>query len=203
MSSEAALKAFDNCPNRTTREEDFESFSVCVRYPEGFELPISSIFSYDSVRSQLAQKLGCVACPYKNRLAKPEGETEIFEGFHASIIENCKPKFEAGHYDDAVLTGILVVRDRLRELTGFETAAEAFGRGGLVIAGSANEHTDNNFQEGSRFIMMANDRFRNELAHTNDQNDIIKDPNYALQFIGMSSISAYMLDGATVSPPQA
>lgn len=192
-----ALRAFDNCPNRTTNEKAGKSFSICIRYSEGFKLE-NGTFEHSYTRSVLAQQLGCIACPYKDTFTQPESVKDIFAGYHPSIVQNCKPKFVAGHYDDAVLTGILVVRDRLRLLTGYETAAEAFGRGGLVIAGSANAHTENNFQEGSRFIMMANDKFRNELAHTNDQNELIKDPDIALQFLGMSSISAFMLDGATV-----
>ena len=197
-----AREAFDKCPNRTSKQTSYNTLSVCVRYPHGYVIPDAKIFSDENIRGPFAQKLGCIACPYRNRLANPENTKGIFDGFHESITVNCKPKFEAGHFDDAVLTGILVVRDRLRELTGYETAAEAFGRGGLVIAGSANAHTEDNFQEGSRFIMMANDRFRNELAHTNDQNDLIRDPDIALQFLGMSSISAFMLDGAKVITPQ-
>jgi uncharacterized protein (TIGR02391 family) len=200
--SNTAREAFDTCPNRTTKQADRRLLSICIRYPDGFELPGSDLFRYEHIRDDIAQKLGCVACPYKNEFKNPEQTKGIFVGYHESIVKNCKSKFTAGHYDDAVLTGILVIRDRLRELTGYETASEAFGRGGLVIAGSANTHTANNFQAGAKFIMMANDKFRNELAHTADQNDFIKSPDLALQFLGMSSISAYMLDGARVIPQE-
>lgn len=197
MMGTSPLEAFDTCSERATRNNLGTLESVCPRYPAGAEIHAGErVFSDASKRRNLAVKLGCAGCTISSGRRK---SANVFEGFHPDIAEPCKPKFESGHYDDATLTGILVVRDRLRELTGYETAADAFGKGGLIIAGSANEHTDNNFQQGAKLLMMANDRFRNEFAHTNDQNDYIKQPGIALQFLGTSSIAMYMLDGARVS----
>lgn len=199
-----ALRAFDNCPNRVAAQNKTNGNlgrTVCARYPDGVSNRTSyvhDIFDDATERGVFAKRLGCAACPYKDKHVSVGQLREPFEGYHTEIVEHCKPRFDVGHYDDAVLAGTKLVRDRLRDLTGFETAAEAFGRGGLIVAGSANSHTENNFHEGARFIMMGMDRFRNELAHTIDQNDLIKQPGIALHFLGNCSLSMYLLDGARV-----
>lgn len=194
--------AFGKCPNRTTRETATQAFSICTRYPDGFELDSKDTLVLYSERTVLARKLGCAACPFKDAYTAPEQTGNNFEGFHETIVSACESKFESGHYDDAVLTGVLVVRDRLRVLTGHDTASEAFGKGGLVIAKPKNGQSESNFQAGARFIMMANDKFRNELAHTSEQSDFVKTPEVALQFLGMSSLSMFFLDSAKASTPQ-
>lgn len=204
--SSATLAAFDACPNREIASKRGDNISVCPKYPDGVVMDElysgTNMFSDPRRREIFARSLGCISCPMKNKAVRLEHVREPFEGFHDAIRTHAKPQFDDGHYGAAVLTGTLVVRDRLRALTGFETASDAFGRGGLVIAGSANNYTDNNYQNFSKFIMMANDNIRNELAHTNDKNAHIKKPDIALQFLGNSSLSMFMLDAAEALTPR-
>jgi hypothetical protein len=50
---------------------------------------------------------------------------------HKSIQKKCQKLYEDGHYGSAADKALRVVRDRLLELTGFETGSEAFGKGNL------------------------------------------------------------------------
>ncbi len=63
-------------------------------------------------------------------------------GLHPAVTKKCLPLYQAEMYAEAVERSFKVVRDRLRELTGFETGADAFGRGRLYIRGAAAPHVD-------------------------------------------------------------
>jgi Protein of unknown function (Hypoth_ymh) len=81
---------------------------------------------------------------------------------HEGIIANCEKLFWSGHYAQAVELSFKVVRDRLRQLTGYERGSEAFGRGNLHVKGAIARHVDRDFNEGVKFLTMAIDMFRNE-----------------------------------------
>ncbi len=55
---------------------------------------------------------------------------------HKAIIAKCEKLFWSGHYAEAVERSFRVVRDRLRQLTGYEKGSEAFGKGKLHVKGA-------------------------------------------------------------------
>ena len=119
-------------------------------------------------------------------------------GTHPRIQAKCGALYESCVFAEAVEKSFKVVRDRLRELTGYETGAEAFGKGKLHIRGAIAPHVDSDFNEGAKFLMMAIDRFRNEKSHTSDAK--ITDPVRAQQYLMVSSLAMYFLDDAEICP---
>ncbi len=117
---------------------------------------------------------------------------------HPAIISKCQHLFETGAYPEAVEKSFKVVRDKLRSLTSHETGSEAFGRGKLHIKGAAAANVDHDFNEGVKFLTMAIDRFRNEKSHTSDGS--IADPQYAYEYLSMSSLAMRLLDRAEIIP---
>lgn len=113
---------------------------------------------------------------------------------HPTIDSKCRDLFETGHYAEAVEKSFKVVRDRLRQLTGYETGSEAFGKGGLHIRGASAVYVDKDFNEGVKFLTMAIDKFRNEKSHTS--NVKIDDPNHAGEYLQLSSLAMHLLDNA-------
>ena len=81
---------------------------------------------------------------------------------HRAIIAKCEKLFWSGHYAEAVEGSFKVVRDRLRQVTGFETGSEAFGKGKLHVLGAIAPHVDVDFNEGVKFLTMAIDKSWNE-----------------------------------------
>jgi uncharacterized protein (TIGR02391 family) len=69
---------------------------------------------------------------------------------------------------EAVEKSFKIVRDRLRQLTGYETGSDAFGKGGLHVQGAIEPWVEKDFNEAVKFLTMAIDQFRNEKAHTAD-----------------------------------
>jgi len=115
---------------------------------------------------------------------------------HPEIYSKCHGLFEKKEYPEAVEKGFKVVRQRLRNLTGHETGAEAFGKGKLHIKGAAETWVDSDFNEGVKFLTMAIDRFRNEKSHTVDGN--INDPQRAYEYLTLSSLAMNLLDQAEI-----
>jgi uncharacterized protein (TIGR02391 family) len=119
-----------------------------------------------------------------------------FYGVHPEIIDKCSVLYHAGAYAEAVEKSFKIVRDRLRALTGFETGAEAFGKGKLQVRGAAAPHVQWDFNEGAKFLAMAIDKFRNEKSHTSDGK--IQDAVRAHQYLAISSLAMYLLDDAVL-----
>jgi uncharacterized protein (TIGR02391 family) len=117
---------------------------------------------------------------------------------HPQIVEECARHFEQRDYGIAVEQGFKIVRDRLRQLTGHETGSEAFGKTTLHVEGAAAAWVDEDFNEGTKFLTMAIDRFRNEKAHTVDGN--IEEPVRAFEYLAISSLAMRILDHAVVEP---
>ncbi|OGQ05590.1 MAG: TIGR02391 family protein [Deltaproteobacteria bacterium RIFCSPLOWO2_01_44_7] len=113
---------------------------------------------------------------------------------HSAVDSKCRDLFEKGHYVEAVEKSFKVVRDRLRQLTGYETGSEAFGKGKLHIKGASAPNVDEDFNEGVKFLTMAIDKFRNEKSHTS--NAKIDDPNHAGEYLQLSSLAMNLLDNA-------
>jgi uncharacterized protein (TIGR02391 family) len=122
-------------------------------------------------------------------------------GLHPDIIAKCSRLYKPGTYAVAVEKSFKIVRDRLRKLTGFERGGDAFGNTQLHIKGAAAPHVGHDFNEGSKFLMMAIDMFRNEKSHTADAH--IDDPDRARLYLAVSSLALSLLDQAEIGgrPP--
>ena len=118
------------------------------------------------------------------------------DGLHIKIFEKCRSLYEKGEYAEAVEKGFKIVRDRLRELSGYETGSEAFGKTKLHIKGAAARNVDEDFNQGVKFLTMAIDRFRNEKSHTADAK--IDDPVRAYEYLRLSSLAMNLLDNAEI-----
>ena len=79
---------------------------------------------------------------------------ESLDNLHPLIKSKCSSLDEKKELSEAVEKGFKVVRDRLRQLSGYETGAEAFGKGKLYIKGAAAIHVDFDFNEGVKFLTM-------------------------------------------------
>lgn len=132
------------------------------------------------------------------RKPKPDSELVMhFYGIHPVIQQKCGELYEALAFAEAVEKSFKIVRDRLRTLTSYETGSEAFGKGHLHIRGAAATHVDADFNQAVKFLTMAIDMFRNEKSHTSDAK--IKDPIRAHQYLSLSSLAMYLLEGADVA----
>ena len=117
--------------------------------------------------------------------------------FHQRIKSGkCLKLYNNGHYPEAVENSFKIVRDRLRELTGFETGSEAFGKGNLYIKGASAPHVDDDFQDGVKFLCMSLDKFRNEKAHFADGG--ISDFKRAKEYINLSNLLMHLLNEAEI-----
>jgi len=125
------------------------------------------------------------------------GQYELGD-LHPEILEKCQQLFETGTYAEAVEKGFKVVRDRLRQLTGFERGSDAFGKGKLHIKGAAAQNVDDDFNEGVKFLTMAIDYFRNEKSHTS--NAKVDEPSRAHEYLKLSSLAMHLLDQAEILP---
>lgn len=121
-----------------------------------------------------------------------------FYGIHPEVQDKCASLYEGGAYAEAVEKSFKIVRDRLRQLTGYETGTDAFGKGKLYIKGAAASHVDEDFNKAVQFLAMAIDRFRNEKSHTSDAK--MTDPIRAYQYLTMSSLAMYLLEKSEVRP---
>lgn len=121
---------------------------------------------------------------------------KMLEALHEKIQKKCSGLYLSGHYPEAVEKGFKVVRDRLRELTTYETGSEAFGKGQLYIKGATAVNVDKDFQNAVKFLTMAIDQFRNEKSHTSDGN--IDNPVRAYEYLILSSLAMNLLNNSGV-----
>jgi uncharacterized protein (TIGR02391 family) len=117
---------------------------------------------------------------------------------HPQIYSKCHELYEKNIYAEAVEKSFKVVRDRLREITGYETGAKAFGKGKLHMRGAAAPNVDQDFNDAVRFLTMAIDYFRNEKSHTSDAK--IEDPIRAYEYLRLSSLAMNLLEDAEILP---
>jgi uncharacterized protein (TIGR02391 family) len=125
-------------------------------------------------------------------------DASAIASLHPEIYIKCRKLYEGGDYAEAVEKSFKLVRDRLRDLTGYETGSEAFGKGSLYVDGAAAAHVDEDFQHGVKFLTMAIDRFRNEKSHTADGNS--SDPIRAYEYLRLSSLAIHLLEKAHGRP---
>jgi uncharacterized protein (TIGR02391 family) len=153
-------------------------------------------------QSLLQKKAALESCIEQLQLLQPPPTTASIVaetgrvGLHPQIRLKCEALYASGAFAEAVEKSFKVVRDRLRNLTGYEKGSEAFGKGKLHIKGAAAPHVDPDFNDGAKFLMMAIDMFRNEKSHTADAK--ITDPVRAEQYLMLSSLAMYFLDDAEI-----
>ena len=116
---------------------------------------------------------------------------------HCEVRSKCASLYDKKEYSEAVGKSFRVVKDRLRELTSFEKASEAFGKGNLRIQGASSQNTEKDFNKGVQYLTMAIDMFRNEKSHTADAK--IEDSKRAYEYLSLSSLAMNLLDAAYVS----
>ncbi len=119
-----------------------------------------------------------------------------FSHIHPLIKEKCTSLYLSKEYAEAVEKSFKIVRDKLRELTGYETGSEAFGKGKLHIKGASASNVDGDFNQAVKFLTMAIDMFRNEKSHTSDSR--INDPIRAYQYLAMSSLALSLLENSEI-----
>lgn len=125
-----------------------------------------------------------------------EAISPSLKDLHPKVYEECRSLFENSALGESVEKSFKIVRDRLRELTGFERGADAFGRGKLHIKGAAAPHVDKDFNEAVKFLTMAIDNFRNEKSHTATAN--IGSPARAYEYLTLSSLAMRLLEEAEI-----
>jgi uncharacterized protein (TIGR02391 family) len=112
---------------------------------------------------------------------------------HPKILASSQKLFRDEHYREAVGNAIMVVKDRLRDITGFENGYPAFEKGGLYIKGALANNVDPDFQEAVKWLLGAIDKFRNEKFHTSEKG--IDDKLKALSYLHMCNLAMMFLDG--------
>ncbi|HUY53502.1 MAG TPA: TIGR02391 family protein, partial [Candidatus Dormibacteraeota bacterium] len=90
----------------------------------------SSISAFDDFETNKPNKVRIVIGPKDADLV----------GLHTKIKDGCTKLFMESNYSEAVEKSFKIVRARLRDLSGFETASEAFGKTTLHIQGAAGIH---------------------------------------------------------------
>ncbi|MDX2776502.1 TIGR02391 family protein [Streptomyces caniscabiei] len=95
------------------------------------------------------------------------------------------------HYSEAVGMALRMVKDRLRDISGYENGFPAFTEGGLYIKGAAATNVDNDFQEAVKRLLGSIDKFRNEKFHTSMAE--LKSKDKALCYLHMCSLALSFL----------
>lgn len=143
------------------------------------------------------QRLSKQLYNFKGLAKEKQNNMDIkLENLHQEILTKCSKLYKDGFYVEATEKSFKVVRDRLRNLTGYEKGSEAFGKGKLHIKGAAAINVDSDFNEAVKFLTMAIDFFRNEKIHTSDAN--IQDPVRAYEYLRLSSLAMHLLDNAEI-----
>jgi uncharacterized protein (TIGR02391 family) len=118
--------------------------------------------------------------------------TKDLEGLNPKILAASEKLYRDQHYREAIGNAFMVVKDRLRDITGYENSYPAFDEGGLYIKGALAENVDDNFQEGVKRLLGAIDKFRNEKFHTSERG--IDDEIKALGYLYMCNLALSFID---------
>ena len=126
-----------------------------------------------------------------NRISKQPAKDELVN-LHPKILAASQKLFKDEHYREAVGNAFMVVKDRLRAITGFENGYPAFEDGFLYIHGAAAANVDNDFQEAAKRLLGAIDKFRNEKFHTAE--GTIDEKSKALSYLYMCNLAMGFLE---------
>lgn len=111
---------------------------------------------------------------------------------HPKILASSQKLFRDEHYREAVGNAFMVVKDRLRDITGYENSYPAFESGRLYIKGALAENVDEDFQTAVKRLLGAIDKFRNEKFHTSEKG--IDDRVKALGYLYLCNLAMSFLD---------
>ena len=114
------------------------------------------------------------------------------EGLNPKLLAASEKLYRNQHYREAIGNAFMVVKDRLRDITGYENSYLAFDKGGLYIKGALAENVDDDFQEGAKRLLGAIDKFRNEKFHTSERG--IDDEVKALGYLYMCNLALSFID---------
>ena len=97
------------------------------------------------------------------------------------------------HYSNAIEEAYKVVREKLKEITGEEKATHAFNKDNyhLLFGHDSINDAEKDFFEGVKFLHMAIQMLRNQLAHT-PAKEI--DKNLAIHHIVLASLAYSLID---------
>ena len=121
-------------------------------------------------------------------------QKEIFNGVQKLLND--------GHYHSAVREAYIIVREKLRDITGEEKATDAFQEDNIKnIFGNLKDKRKKDFIEGIKFLHMAIQFFRNEKAHSSETNPVMKmEKNQALHYIALASLAYQLIPDKNQSP---
>jgi len=156
---------------------------------------------YDNYLQSLLEELASDPDFILGGAQKESNSTDMadnLKNLHPKIYSKCHKLYLDGAFAESAEKSFKVVRDRLRELTNYETGSEAFGKTNLHIKGAAAPNVDGDFNDGVKFLTMSVDRLRNEKSHTADAK--IDDPVRAYEYLALSSLAMRFLDDAEILP---
>lgn len=206
---ERALAAFNGCPNQQlvlrqdTRFDralsSMSYYATCPRYPEGVKFVTEGEFYNTPIKAAAAESIGCLDCPFANDEKNELRRQLLVDMLHQEIGKMCGSLFVDGHFPHAVLFGYITVKERMRDITGYELTTHAKGKGGLRFPG-APEHVDNAHQDAATFLLMAVDAARNRFAHSlpDFPPDPIAAEKLAYAQLNVSSLAMFYLDNAEI-----
>jgi uncharacterized protein (TIGR02391 family) len=128
--------------------------------------------------------------------AEPKEVRSVLDKLHPEVLAKCRHLYETGAFAEAVEKSFKIVKDRLRQLTGYESGSDAFGKTKLRIDGASAANVDDDFNRAVKFLTMAIDCFRNEKSHTSDAK--IADPVRAFEYLTLSSLALNLLENARI-----
>lgn len=113
---------------------------------------------------------------------------DITISLQKAIFDHVQNLLNDGHYFNAVEESYKIVRQKLKEVSGFEKATDAFSSANFekIFGHSPKDDVEKDFFEGIKFLHMSIQFLRNEKAHT-PAGKI--DKNLAIHYIALASLA--------------
>jgi len=209
-----AARDLDHCSSKKVDfpQEKVTSFSnrlgrssrmlqiVCHKYPEGTEFVVEENSHNAVARGRAAMRLGCIACEFKNGNPEQAKLEAHADAMHEKIRSTAGKLYVQGNHSEAVLRGLLIVKETLREVSdGYESAADAVGKGGLYFVTPRGSHVEKAYQQAAQFSLMAVDNLRNVEAHSLAHDDeVAQGPQYSYPRLMLCSLALSFLDNTEI-----
>jgi hypothetical protein len=205
---QAAGTAFDDCP---TKKIDIDPTKLgekhglegpkmmltCAKYPTGTRFLDEKRAQHFGERSLVAQRLGCVSCEF----SKGDPEKAVLEaqvaGLHEKLRDIPGKLYVQGHHIEAVQQSFIMTKETLRDISGYESATDAIGLGGLHFVGRRGEHVDGMYQNAAKFTLMSVDNMRNVEMHS-IPHDEDRTAEYAYPRMMVCSLALGFLDNTEI-----
>ena len=123
-----------------------------------------------------------------NNMINNVEDDEVTINIRPEIYEHIKRYLATQDYYHAVEESYKIVRQKLKNLTGEEQAHKAFCYENFekIFGHAPKDDAEKDFFEGTKFLNMAIQRFRNEKAHTPAKQ---LDRNLAIHYIYLASLA--------------